>query len=260
MSNCKIRLKQLLQFHSINNGLSPVDFLLANGITFDTARNNGIGNFDTEFYARYDGCLCDGAWFAEAIFGVRFPTDTRTSTTSQLLLSPIGNNHHYEIKVGGYLGWQPCEWFAVKADAWYYWALRHRETLSAPFVGATIANIGPGICGDVSWQYFIGDIDFTFLVPCACDYIGFDVGYQAWVKRKDHVSFDVTTAKDFFGVTQPLNPCLLESRTKRIAHTVKAEIFKQCCNWQIFAGWEHTFAGQNALNDTDWYLGLVVNF
>lgn len=244
----------------VRNGTSAVNFLLSNSLSFDTARRNGIGDFDTELYARYDGCLCDGAWFAEGIFGVRWPTDKQISNPGQLLLVPTGNDHHYEIKLGGYLGWQPCEWFAVKADAWYFWALRHRERLNAPFAGATVANIGPALCGDVSWQYFIGDVDFTFLIPCACDYIGFDVGYQAWVKRKDHVRFDVTSATDFFGVTQPLNPCLLERRTKRVAHTVKAEIFKQCCNWQLFAGWNHTFAGKNALNDTDWYLGLVVYF
>jgi hypothetical protein len=252
-------VEQLLQFHSINNR-TPVGFLLANGLSFDTARNNGIGNIDTEIYARYDGCICNGIWFAEGIFGARYPTDTRITTTNQLLLVPTGNNHHYEVKLGGYVGIQPCEWFAVKADAWYYWALKHREIVNAPFTGSTVTNIGPGVCANVSWQYFVGDIDFTFLVPCICDYIGFDVGYQAWVKRRDHVSLNVTSAVDFFGVTQPLNPCLLESDTKRVAHTVKAEIFKQCCNWQVFAGWNHTFAGKNALNDSDWYLGLVVYF
>jgi len=246
--------------NQVTNSSSSVDFLLSNSLSFDTARRNGIGNLDTEIYARYDGCLCNGAWFAEGIFGVRWPTDKLNNFPGQLLAVPTGNNHHYELKLGGYLGWQPCEWFAVKADAWYFWALKHQERLNAPFKGATVANIGPAICGDVSWQYFIGDIDFTFLVPCAGDYIGFDVGYQAWVKRKDNVSFNVTSAKDFFGVTQPLDSCLLENHTKRVAHTVKAEIFKQCCNWQLFAGWEHTFAGKNALNDTDWYLGLVVNF
>lgn len=252
-------VEQLLQFHSINNR-DPFGFLLANGISFDTERNNGIGNIDTEIYARYDGCICNGIWFAEGIFGARYPTDKQISTPGRLLLAPTGNNHHYEVKLGGYLGVQPWQWFALKADVWYYWALKHREIFNAPFKGATVANIGPAICGDVSWQYFIGDVDFTFLIPCLCDYIGFDVGYQAWVKRKDHISLNVTSAVDFFGVTQPLDPCLLESNTKRIAHTVKAELFKQCCNWQIFAGWSHTFAGQNALNDSDWYLGLVAYF
>lgn len=254
-------VEQLLQAHSVNNlALTSVSFLLSQSINFDTARNSGIGNFDTEFYARYDGCIGNGVWFAEGIVGARYPTDTLVSSTNQLLLVPVGNNRHYEVKVGGYLGIQPCEWLAIKADAWYFWALRHQETLSAPFVGATVANIGPGICGDVSWQYFVGDIDFTFLVPCACDYIGFDVGYQAWVKSKDNISLNCTSATDFFGVTQPLNSCSLENNTDRVAHTVKAEIFKQGCNWQIFAGWDHTFAGKNALCDTDWYLGLVVNF
>jgi hypothetical protein len=251
----------------INNALLAVGsnnsltFLNALGINFDTVRNNGIGNFDTELYVRYDDCnCCWGPWFAEGIFGVRWPTDTQVTTTSNLLAVPTGNFRHYEIKLGGYLGWQPCDWLAIKADAWYYWALRHKQIIPAPLAGATIFGVGPGVEARTSWQYFIGDIDFTFLVPCIDPYTGFNVGYQAWVKRKTHVSFDVSSVVDFFGVTQPLDSTLLRSRTKRIAHTVKAEIFRQTCDWQIYAGWNHAFAGKNALNDSDWYLGLEVYF
>lgn len=251
----------------INNALIAIrsnnvsSFLSGLGVNFDTARRNGIGNFDTELYARYDDSNCGwGPWFAEGIFGVRWPTDSITTATNQLLLVSTGNNRHYEIKLGGYLGWNPCEWFAVKADAWYYWTLRHTQTVAAPFTGATIFGVGPGVDAHVRWQYFIGDIDFTFLVPCVDPYVGVNVGYQAWVKRKTHVSLDVSSALDFFGVTQPLDSTILESRTKRISHTIKAEIFKQTCDWQLFAGWNHTFAGKNSLNDTDWYLGLEVYF
>jgi hypothetical protein len=252
---------------AINNALLAIDgnnvdtFLAEQGINFDTKRINGIGNFDTELYMRYDGCLCScGSWFAEGIFGVRFPTDTRVTSTSNLLLVPVGNNRHYEIKIGGYVGWNPVEWFAIKADAWYYWALRRKHTVSAPFTGATIANIGPGVDANVSWQYFIGDVDLTFMIPCIDPYVGFNVGYQAWVKRKTHVRLATAATADFFGITNPLNDTLLENRTKRIAHTIKAEIFKQTCDWQIYAGWNHAVAGKNALNDTDWYLGLEVYF
>lgn len=253
-------LNDLLQFHQINNK-TPVDFLLSQGITFDTQRNNGIGDFDTEFYGRYDGCTCClGSWFAEGIFGVRFPTSKRINNPGKLLKVQTGNNHHYEIKLGGFLGWNPVEWFAVKADAWYHWALSSKQRVAAPFKGAMVKNIGPTIDAKVSWQYFVGDVDFTFIIPCIEPLIGFDVGYQAWVKQRDHVKLGVTSATDFFGIVQPLDPTILQARTKRISHTVKVEIFKQTCDWQIFGGWNHTFAGKNSLNDTDWYLGLEVYF
>ncbi len=257
------RLTQLLQFHQINN--LGIDALLSTTVfgfplSFDTARRNGVGDFDTEFYARYDGCLCASNWFAEGIFGVRFPTASRNQTPGNLLLVPTGNNKHYELKLGGYLGWNTCDWFAVKVDAWYHWALKHTQQVAAPFAGATIFGIGPTVDASVSWQYFVGDVDFTFLIPCIDPLIGVNVGYQAWVKQRDHVSLDVTTALNPLGAATLLDGDLLEARTKRIAHTVKAEIFKQTCDWQLFAGWNHTFAGMNSLKNTDWYLGLEVYF
>lgn len=255
-------LNDLLQFHQLNTlALTPISFLAADGVTFDTQRNNGIGDFDVELYGRYDGCTCCwGSWFTEGIFGVIFPTSKRITTPNLLLKVQTGNNHHYEIKLGWFLGWNPCDWFAIKTDVWYHWALKGRESVAAPFVGATVKNIGPTIDANVSWQYFIGEVDFTFIIPCIEPLIGFDLGYQAWVKRKDHVTLPVSSATDFVGIVEPLNASLLQYRTKRIAHTVKAEIFKQTCDWQLFAGWNHTFAGQNSLNDSDWYLGLEVYF
>lgn len=249
---------------NLANDPSVVDLLLADGVTFNTQRRNGIGDFDLEFYGRYDSCgrCWWDNWFAEGIVGARFPTDTRLTNTTdvgKLLLLPTGSGH-YEVKIAGYVGWNPCAWFAVKADAFYFWVIRRTENLPAPFTGATIKGIGPVVEGQVSWQYFVGDLDFTFLIPCGNSFIGFDVGYQAWVKRKDHVSLDVTTAVDFTGATQPLDASILENRTHRIAHVIKTEIFKQTSNWQIFAGWNHAFAGENALNNSDWYLGLEIYF
>lgn len=255
-------LNSLLQFHQINN-ISALAFLSSStaNLSFDTIENNGLGNFDLEFYLRHDLCDdCLGHLFVEGIVGARFPTDSRVTATSNLLWVPTGNNHHYEAKLGGYIGWSPIEWFAVKADAWYYWVLSRKEIVPAPFAGATVANIGPGVPAKVKWQYFIGDIDFTFLIPCLDSYVGFDVGYQAWVKQKTKVDLEVSAATSFFGTVLPLDATLLENRTKRVAHTIKAEIFRQTCDWQIYAGWNHAIAGKNALNDTDWYLGLEVYF
>jgi len=98
------------------------------------------------------------------------------------------------------------------------------------------------------------------MVPCDCWRVGIDVGYQAYVKQKDHIRFDSTTAVDLFGVTQTLDPNVLERRTDQVAHKIKTEIFHRGCNWQICAGWQHVFAGKNATHDTDWYLGLSAYF
>ena len=259
-------VRQLLELDQINRQLlvagTALSFLgtFTDPINFDTQRRSDISDLDVELYGRYDGCMCYGSWFGEGIFGVRFPTSSRNKTPNNLLLVPNGNGRHYEIKLGGLLGWNPCDWFAIKADAYYHWVLRRRQTVAASFVGSTISGIGPNTCANVSWQYFVGDVDFTFLIPCIEPLVGFNVGYQAWVKRRDRVCFGETTAVAPGGAILPIDESIQICGTKRIAHTVKAEIFKQTCDWQIFAGWNHSFAGQNSLKNSDWYLGLEVYF
>lgn len=252
------------RFNAIINSItSDIESLLAaNGFSFQTQHSAGVGDLDTELYVRHDWqnwCWCNDV-FAEGIFGVRFPTGRRNTTPNNALLVRPGNNRHFEIKLGGLFGGEVTNWLAIKADAWYSWALKRKENVAAPFQGATIKNVGPTIEADISWGYFVGDLDFTLMLPWTCAYTGVNVGYQAYVKTKDHVSLDVTTAVDFIGNTQPLDPDVLEIRTKQVAHTVKAEVFRQCDNWQIFAGFNHAFAGKNAPNQSDWYLGFFIYF
>lgn len=230
-------------------------FLAANGISFASQTNLGLGDLDAEFYVGRSGC----DWFAEGTLGFKFPTGKRITTPGQLLLMPTGNNGHVEIRIGGLGGWNPCDWIAIQADAFYSWALKRSEMVAAPFSNATVRNIGPAISGDVSWGYFVADLDATFLVP-TWPAVGVDIGYRAYVKQHDHISFDVTSATDFFGVSQTLDASVLENRTNVVAHQVKTEVFHQGCDWQIFAGWSNIFAGKNATRDTDWYLGFVVYF
>jgi len=247
----------------INNISSDINTLLAaNNFSFQTQHSAGVGDLDTELYVRRD--WCNWCWcndlFAEGIFGVRFPTGRRNTTPNNALLVRPGNNRHFEIKLGGLLGAEVTNWLAIKADAWYSWALKRKERVAAPFQGATIKNVGPTIDADISWGYFVGDLDFTMILPWSCAYTGVNVGYQAYVKRKDRVSLDVTTAVDFIGNTQPLDADVLEIRTKQVAHSVKAEVFRQCDEWQFFAGFNHAFAGKNAPNQSDWYLGFFLYF
>ena len=133
-------------------------------------------------------------------------------------------------------------------------------------MGATIKNIGPTISADVSWQYFVGDIDVTFMIPCICPELGVNVGYQPYWKRSDKISFAgtsgsaATTAVNLLGVTNTLDASVLESNTKQVAHTIKGEIFYQACSWQLFGGFNHVVAGKNAPNQSAWYLGAEVYF
>lgn len=239
---------------------SQIDFFANNGVTFDGQRTVGAGDLDWDVYVQRQWCdACWGYFYLEALAGVRFPTGKKIKDPGRLLAVPTGNNGHFELRGGLQGGWEPREWINIKIDGVYAWALKHTEKVAAAFRGATIKNIGPTVDADVSWGYFIGNADFTFIAPCSC-LAGIDIGYNVYVKQEDNVRFKQKTAVDFFGVTQPLDSEILERRTKVIAHKIRTEAFHQGDYWELFGGWSTVVAGKNATRDTDWYIGFTVFF
>jgi hypothetical protein len=226
------------------------------GISFASQKTQGAGDLLLEFYGnRLWGCDL----LSELFVGVRFPTGVRIKDPGKLLAMPTGNNGHFELYFGGMQGYHGSNWLHAKLNVLYGHAFSRTEKVGAPFTGATVKNIGPAIDARIAWDFFVGDLDFTFLPPC-CPCAGIDIGYQLYVKSKDHVSFSVTSTADLFGVVQTLDANVIEKRTNVLANKVKTEVFYQGECWETFAGWHHVFAGRNASKETDWYLGFVIYF
>ena len=87
-------------------GSAAVYLATYTGISFQTQRTSGPGDFLLEVYVHRDFCGCWGDWFAEGIVGATFPTAKRDNSPNLLLLQPRGNNRHFEAKLGGFLGWR----------------------------------------------------------------------------------------------------------------------------------------------------------
>jgi hypothetical protein len=232
-----------------------IDFFDDKGISFASQNIQGAGDLDLDLYVARQFCK----WNGQAALGMRFPTGGRITNPGKLLAQPLGNNGHYELRGALFAGWEPTYWVALSADVSYNWVLKRTENVAAAFKGATVKNIGPSVKADVSWQYFVGNFDVTFLHPCN-NQLGFDVGYEPYVKRADKVHFLTSTAEDLLGNVQPLDDSVLENRTSVVAHKIRAEIFHQWDYFEIFAGWAQVVAGKNAPHDTDWHLGAVVYF
>lgn len=232
-------------------------FIERTGLSFCDGRTKGVGDLDLElFMGRNWGC--EGAFWTDVMFGVRFPTGKKVKNCLNLMQQPTGNNGHYEVRLGAAAGYDICSWIKFWVDGSWSWVLRHRECLAAPFKGATVKNIGPCINGDVKWDYFVGHADFSFFASDCC---GFDIGYEPYYKRCDRIKLCQTTATDFAGRTgQLLDAGVLEANTKRIAHKVRVGFFTILGDCSIQAGWSHTVAGKNISRDTDWYLTLGVQF
>jgi len=242
---------------NIIKGLGPdaISFLTSNNISFNNQRNVGVGDLAVDLFL--SRVWCEG--YLEGIAGLTFPTGKEIKEPNKLLLVPTGNNKHWELRLGFEAGWAVRDWCYLYADSYYQYVFKNTEKVAAAFRGATVKNIGPTVDADISWQYYCGHLWATFFHPCN-DTCGINIGYEPYVKGKDNVSFEVSTATDFLGNTQPLDADVLELRTKQVAHKARGEMFKRsdCCHF--FIGWSYVFAGKNATHDVDFYVGLSANF
>lgn len=243
--------------NNIGPDSNPVDFLDAQGINFRTSHLVGLGDFITQVYANW----ANQCYFFEGVFGVVWPTARREKDSGDLLraLFPRGNNKHFEVQVAALGGWDAWDWLKIKADVLYSHVIKRSERVAASFEGATVKNINPGTCANVSWNYFVADLDFTVVHPQNCD-LGFDAGYQAYVKLKDNVSFKDTQATTLSGTLANLDSSVLELRTKVVAHKLRIQGFWQTDYLRVYGGWNHVFAGKNAPRETDWYLAAGIYF
>jgi hypothetical protein len=255
---------------------SAVDFFIDRGISFDTQKTRGIGDLDTQLFA---GCMVRDDCYAEAQLGVRFPTGKRIKKPNLLYKTPTGNNGHYEIELGAMAWWKPIDCVALKGDASYHWVLERSERVAAAFKGATVKNINPILDADISWRYFIGHLDLTFIHP-ENPGLGLDIGYEFYWKNKDDICFkgicDIgdcednkgvpfstingTNATDFFGNSEPLDPCVLAKFTNRISNKLRIEFFHHWNFGDLYMGWSQVFHGKNIMRETSYYIGMSINF
>lgn len=232
------------------------DFLVAQGVDFCTTSTMGIGDLDIEFYASHD--WSKRVW-TELEFGIRLPTGHKIRNPLQLLLQPLGNNGHVELRGGLIAGFDCTRSLKLKVDAAYTWVLEATEQVAAAFQGATVKNIGPVVPARVKWQYFVGHVDATFLHP-RNQSLGCNLGYEFFYKHADQIRYCSPTAADFIGNVAPVDSCLAAARTREIAHKVRSEVFyiAPCCN--VFLGFSSVVAGKNVPVETDMHVGLSVYY
>jgi len=253
---------------------SPTEFLEDAGIDFDSHTRSGLGDIDLDlFYEHTFGSHLIG----ELMIGARFPTGGKASVCTSPYAPQLGNNNHFEVKIGGDLAWKLANWLNVKFDAYYSFVIEATEDRLATFQGAQIKNLGPCTKADVDWGYFVGRVDFTIFHPKTSD-VRSSIGYEFYYKTKDDVDFkckklasflgkqldtDSTSATfgQFIANCAPLDTCLAEKNTESIGHKVRGETSCQINKWfEIFLGGSFTFAGQNVFADRDAHAGFNIRF
>jgi hypothetical protein len=236
---------------------SILDYLTDTHIDLNTQTCRGLGDIDTQLFALWS--WPSSMTWTELNCSFIFPTGKKVYNPLILLAQPLGNNGHMEIgpglEVGGYL----TNWCSLRGEASYLWALRARENVAAAFQGATVKNVGPCVPAFISWRYFNFTFDFNITEPMQHQF-GINLAYNLYYKHRDSVTFTTTTANDFEGHEQTLDPCLLSRYTNIVSNKLLGELFWSTSIGAIYGGFSYVVRGKNVPLESMAYLGFDIEF
>lgn len=226
-------------------------------ISFDSQCFSGAGDLTTELYAGYFYSPCV---YLEGFIGMRWPTGKRSRNPLLVFRQPLGNNGHYEFKLGGQMLWEAHEWVSIHGDITGFILSKNKECVSSAFEGATIKNIGVPVTADITWNYLLLHTDVYFTPPNRHNFGGV-LGYEFYYKSRDDIQFCQSTAIDCLGMEAPLDACVLEKDTRAIGHKIRGEAYIDACEWlQIYGGGTTLVGGRNVPDTTAWHLGFSVYY
>ena len=226
-------------------------------ISFNDQYFSGAGDLCTEFYTGYFYSPC---LYLEGFIGARWPTGKRDDDPRLVFRQSLGNNGHYEFKLGGQALWEAHDWITLHADISGFILSRNKECVATAFTGATIKNIGLPVLAEVQWNYLILHTDI-FIAPHSWNNFTGVIGYELYYKSRDDIRFCQKAMVDCLGMTAPLDPCVLAENTQVIGHKIRGEASIDPCEWlQIYGGGSTVVGGKNVPNTSAWHLGLSLYF
>lgn len=247
------------------------------GLCFDSQCIRGAGDLGTELFI--GGYICPH-FYSEAFFGLTWPTGKKVDNPHFIFRQPLGNNGHHEIRLGLQALWEPtfgietleapcafapyssCNWLLFKGDFTVSFVLPRTERVAAPFVDATVKNIGPAIPARIHWKAFTLHLD-ALISPPSRSY-GIDLGYELYHKSPDHVQLICSSIADCLGNMNALSPQTLEIATQMTSHKIRTEFFADFCLGNIpgdfFVGGSWVVSGRNTPIDSDFDIGLTFYF
>ncbi|MBL4587858.1 hypothetical protein JKY79_00780 [Candidatus Babeliales bacterium] len=247
-------------------------WLYLNGVEFKSERRTGLGDIDLDFF--YEHRFFDEL-LIEAMIGVKIPVGGSSDSTGNPYGPRLGNGSHPEVKIGAMLAYQPVDWMSMKVDMYYSFAIESVEHRAAAFEDTQIRHLGPKTDAKVDWGYFVGRFDFNFFHP-ETKSISSMIGYEIYVKQKDHIRFKRSRISSWLGRSlvvndagntvfeenlQKLDNCVAEKNTDAIAHKVRSEASYRVNKYlELFLGGSYTFAGKNVPQEIDAHGGFRVQF
>lgn len=251
------------------------------GISFAPQCLKGVGDFDTELFAGHYFANC---LYGEIFFGIKWPTGKRVKNPLLVFEQPLGNNGHYEYKMGLQALWDPSfyeyalsckprsrigrlckmlsQWIVFKGDLAVSIVEKGRENVAASFRGATVKNIGPCVPANLYWHYVTLHLDAIITSPSRCS--GLDIGYELYHKSSDRLCFFNATAVDCLGTTEPLSSRPITDHTQVTCHKIRGELFGELPFFKspayLFLGASGVVAGKNAPQEVAVEFGFTYYF
>jgi hypothetical protein len=186
------------------------------------------------------------------LIGLVVPTGkiTEHEATRSYLATPIGNNGHYEMRLGAQISYD----FSNSISGILYGSLSHalstQEKIIAAFKGTGAFGLQPTwIYADTSWWQMLlsGDI-----VAEIYNGFGLNFGYQYMFKTEDTINPLQKTAKDATGETEELSFKKVKEYSQRQSHKIKVTGFSQCFeNTQFEVGFSAIVGGEDIMKERD---------
>lgn len=217
----------------------------------------GLGDLDLQL-AIGSKWFCDKLQ-GDLLLGIIFPTASIEDQCGNYLSMPLGNNKHYELRLGAQSAYDLNNWIRWQGYTHISWALPSYEQILAPFINTKNFGLQP-VCNvaKISWKQFIASTDVSFF---ANDTSAISFKYQYLLKTKDCITLCQNKGYDATFEPAVFSPINLLPYTSRRSH--KLEIvasFIPAKDVFIEIGASNIVAGKNMPKENDFFLNLIFSY
>jgi hypothetical protein len=223
----------------------------------DSFKKNGIGDLDFElsFGSQWD----NNKLSADLIFGAIIPTAPLNNNAEQILSRSLGNNGHYEFRLGSQAAYDVNSWIRLGGYAHWNIVVGENEEILAPFKNASFFGLQPiTTIANVSWQNIIASFDVSMF---ASEWTSISMKYQYFLKTKDKMSFSESQKFDSMDFTEPISDNVMKNYTKRQSHKLLCQ-FSTAINQDVLLsfGGSTIIAGKNIGQENDLFATLTISY
>ncbi len=224
---------------------------------FNNFSKKNIGDLDLE--CSFGSMWLDNDFSGDIIFGAIIPTAPKINTPESRYSVALGNNGHFEGRIGAQAAYDVNSWIRFGGYAHWNIVLGANETIIPQFKNATVFGIQPATTeANISWQNIVASFD----VSCfANQWTSLSMKYQYYLKTKDSISLSEQNLNDASGTSNPLSTDLMREFSKRQSHKLLFSLTTAVNDDVILSlGASTIVAGKNVAGEHDLFVNAMISF